>query len=77
MRSSASRNSGKVSHDQSMPLRNTDDGMSSTLSIISMSQSRRSGAHGAKPTEQLPITTVVTPCQHDGERSPSQNAWPS
>ena len=31
-----------------------------------MSHSCRSGRTGAKPTPQLPITTVVTPCQHDG-----------
>ena len=32
---------------------------------------------GAKPTPQLPITTVVTPCQPDGETSGSQVTWPS
>ena len=30
------------------------------------------GRTGAKPTPQLPITTVVTPCQHDGVSSGSQ-----
>ena len=37
-----------------------------------MSQSWRSGAAGAKPTPQLPMTTVVTPCQIDGVSNGSQ-----
>ena len=32
---------------------------------------------GAKPTPQLPITTVVAPCQLDGVISGSHVAWPS
>ena len=32
---------------------------------------------GAKPTPQLPMTTVVTPCQLEGAISGSQVAWPS
>ena len=36
-----------------------------------------SGRTGAKPTPQLPSTTVVTPCQHDGVRCGSHVAWPS
>ena len=36
-----------------------------------------SGRTGAKPTPQLPITAVVTPCQQDGASSGSQVAWPS
>ena len=35
--------------------------MSSTPSMSWMSQPWRSGAHGAKPTPQFPMTTVVTP----------------
>ena len=31
-----------------------------------MSRSWSPGRHGAKPTPQLPITTVVTPCHDDG-----------
>ena len=49
-------------------------GMSSTPSISSISQSCRSGAAGAKPTPQFPITTVVTPCQDDGVRYGSHDA---
>jgi hypothetical protein len=40
--------------------------MSSTPSISSISQLRSCGFAGAKPTPQLPITTVVTPCHDDG-----------
>ena len=32
---------------------------------------------GAKPTPQLPMTTVVTPCHDDGVISGSHGAWPS
>ena len=35
------------------------------------------GGTGAKPTPQLPMTTVVTPCHDDGIRRSSQVAWPS
>ena len=51
--------------------------MSSTPSIRPISQSWRSGCTGAKPTPQLPITTVVTPCQPDGVSSGSHVTWPS
>ena len=34
-------------------------------------------APGAKPTPQLPMTTVVTPCQHDGVTCLSQHTCPS
>ena len=39
--------------------------------------SRCSGRVGAMPKPQLPITTLVTPCQLDGVRSPSQRIWAS
>ena len=35
------------------------------------------GRTGAKPTPQLPITTVVTPCHDDGVTCLSQQTWPS
>ena len=73
----ASRYSGKLSHPQRMPSDRAAPGMSSTPSISPMSHSWRSGATGAKPTPQLPMTTVVTPCQHDGDSSGSHVAWPS
>ena len=36
-----------------------------------------SGRAGAKPTPQLPMTTVVTPCHDDGVRNGSHVTWPS
>src|SRR5690242_2699211 len=51
--------------------------MSSTPSIKPMSQSCLSGLAGAKPTPQLPITIVVTPCQHVGVSIGSQVTCPS
>src|SRR4051794_30643170 len=51
--------------------------MSSTDSINSTSSFSVPGRTGAKPTPQLPMTTVVTPCQHDGVTSLSQHTWPS
>ena len=35
------------------------------------------GLTGAKPTPQLPITAVVTPCMAEGARWLSHTAWPS
>ncbi len=58
---------GKVSQVHLMPSARAAPGMSSTPSISSISQSCWSGFTGAKPTPQLPMTTVVTPCQLDGD----------
>ena len=44
----------------------TISGMSSTPSITLISVSRSCGRQGAKPTPQLPISTVVTPWPDDG-----------
>ena len=52
-------------------------GMSSTPSIKPISHSWRSGATGANPTPQLPMTTVVTPCQQLGVSCSSHVACPS
>jgi len=52
-------------------------GMSSTPSISSMRKLWSWGRTGAKPTPQLPMMAVVTPCQLEGARSGSQVAWPS
>ena len=76
-RSSASRYSGNDSHRQSMPSHSAVPGMSSTPSMSSMSPCSPPGCTGANPTPQLPITTVVTPCQHDGASCESHVAWPS
>ena len=35
------------------------------------------GRTGAKPTPQLPTTTVVTPCHDDGIMRSPHDAWPS
>src|SRR5437868_4431960 len=51
--------------------------MSSTPSMRPMSHACRSGLTGAKPTPQLPITIVVTPCQQLGVSIGSQVTWPS
>ena len=73
----ASRYSPKLSHSQSMPSSSTAPGMSSTPSISEMRRGCASGRTGAKPTPQLPMTAVVTPCQLDGAMRSSQVAWPS
>ena len=77
MRSSSSRYWGNVSQFQLMPSARAVPGMSSTPSISWISQSRLAGSAGAKPTPQLPMTMVVTPCQLDGLTSGSHVAWPS
>ena len=74
MDSSSSRYSGNDSQFHVMPSSSAAPGMSSTPSISWIRKSRSSGRAGAKPTPQLPITTVVTPCQPDGETSGSQVA---
>ena len=60
-----------------MPSANAVPGMSSTPSISWISHSRSLARAGAKPTPQLPVTTVVTPCQPEGVTSGSQVTWPS
>ena len=40
--------------------------MPSTCSSMRRRRSRAAGRHGARAKPQLPITTVVTPCQQDG-----------
>ena len=59
------------------PRASTAPGMSSTPSISSMSRSWSAGCTGAKPTPQLPTTTVVTPCHDDGIMRSPHDAWPS
>ena len=75
--SSSSRYSGKDSQFQLIPSASAVPGMSSTPSISSMRKASPPGRTGAKPTPQLPITTVVTPCQLDGDISGSQVTCPS
>ncbi len=73
----ASRYSGKLSHVQSIPSCRAEPGMSSTPSISSIRKSWASGRTGAKPTPQLPMIAVVTPCQDEGASTASHVAWPS
>ena len=47
----------------------TISGMSSTPSMTLISVSRSCGRQGAKPTPQLPISTVVTPWPDDGREA--------
>ena len=72
MRSSVSRYSGKVSNDQSIPASSASTDIPSTFSSVRAITPRCSGRVGAIVKPQLPITTDVTPCQHDGVRSPCQ-----
>ena len=73
----ASRYSPKISQPHGMPSCRAVPGMSSTASISATSSASVPGRTGAKPTPQLPITTVVTPCHDDGVTCLSQQTWPS
>ncbi len=75
--STAARYSGKVSKVQSMPSTSASKAMPSTFSNVRAMVSRCSGRVGAIPNPQLPTTTLVTPCQHDGVRSGSHRIWAS
>ena len=70
--SSAARYSGNVSKHQSIPSSSDSIDMPSTFSNVRTTVSRCSGWVGAMLKPQLPITTLVIPCQLDGVRSPSQ-----
>ena len=80
-RPSASRYSGKERQSKRTPSASATPGMSSTPSIkdIRPSTARRlsPGASGAKPTPQLPNSTVVTPWCTLGLKVSSQLACPS
>ena len=75
--SSRSRYSGKLSQFQGRPSARTAFGMSSTPSMRRTNRSRSAARHGAKPTPQLPITTVVTPWAEEGASCDVHIAWPS
>ncbi len=76
-RANVSMNSPKDCQSQASPSCSTVPGMSSTPSISSMSRSWSAGRTGANPTPQLPLTTVVTPCQADGTIRSPHDACPS
>ncbi len=75
---SAAMNSGKLSQSQARPSASTTSGMSSTPSSSLISRVWSCGRQGAKPTPQLPVTTVVTPWLDEGVVGyPDQISWPS
>ncbi len=75
--STASRNSGKVSHDHGMPASIACGEISSAISRLEKTLRLSSSAQGASVKPQLPITTEVTPCQQLLEPIRSQNTWAS
>src|SRR2546422_8459516 len=66
-----SMNSGKVVHVQSMPASIASAAISSARSRFRMTRCLSEAAQGASVNPQLPITTVVTPCQQ--EQVPSRS----
>ena len=64
-----------MTQSHGMPTRIVLSGTASLRESESMARSRSSGRHGAKPKPQLPITTLVTPCQPDMVHHGSQNTW--
>ncbi len=70
-------NSGNDCQFHARPSASTTPGMSSTPSMSSMRRAWSSGRTGAKPTPQLPATTVVTPCHDEGIMRSPHEAWPS
>jgi hypothetical protein len=77
MASSASMYSGKLCQLKRTPSASATPGMSSTPSISADQLGLAPGTCGAKPTPQLPITSVVTPWWMLGLKLSSQLAWPS
>ena len=71
---SASRYSGKVVQLHGTASANTEGGMSSTYANTALSPSRCSGCSGASESEQLPMSTVVTPCCGIGSQLGSQKS---
>lgn len=59
---------GNVTQSQGMPNCMDFNGMASVRTMVNMARSRKSGCTGANPKPQLPITTLVTPCQPDSEQ---------
>ncbi len=75
VRSTLSRNSGNVTQSHGIPARIVFSGTASLRDTVSIARSWSSGRHGANPKPQLPITTLVTPCQPDIVHHGSQNTW--
>ena len=60
-----------------MPCDSADSGISSASWRLSTTYLCLPGNDGASVKPQLPITTEVTPCQHELLPSGSQNSWAS
>ena len=76
-RSTASRYSGKVSQLHSMPAARAAGGDVLGPLEVAHDERPRVGRAGARVKPQLPMTTVVTPCQHELVPSGSQKTWAS
>src|SRR2546423_7149628 len=76
-RSRVSMYSRYVVHDHSMPAFMASAEMSSARSRLRMTSCLSLSAHGASVKPQLPITTLVMPCQHEHVPSGSQKIWAS
>src|SRR5262249_59039764 len=71
------KNWGWVAHRHSMPASIASAEMSSARWRLRMTRARSALAQGARVKPQLPMTTLVMPCQQDDVPSGSQNTWPS
>src|SRR6266851_3191756 len=76
-RSTLSRYCGNVSHDHLIPACIASGEISSARSRFRITSSLSFSAHGASENPQLPITTEVTPCQHEHVPSASQKTCAS
>ena len=75
--SMALRYSSKFSHVHGNTPASERNGRSSTQQKVASIDSRCSGRRGASVRPQLPVSTVVTPCQMEDVQSRSQNGWAS
>lgn len=62
---------------QSTPASNVGSGISSISRNMRLNASRWSARSGASDSEQLPGTTVVTPCSIAGNAYGSKHSWAS
>ena len=60
-----------------MPASMASGEISSARSRLRMTSSLSASLHGASEKPQLPITTLVIPCQHEQVPNGSQNTWAS
>ena len=74
---SAAMYPANVSNPQRTPARSASRSMPSTTERLRRMRSRTGGGAGAIPNPQLPMTTVVTPSDGEGDRVRSQVIWAS